>query len=180
MHLWREFNMRSLLRRINLRAAMVLAVVLVLTAGLCSAQDRQSDDSLSAYVNSIAKFTYNMAWPTATYSGWSFESIQNVPGGLNVIIFLDGRSGFDNSDLWLELGFAIRSDGVDKVWVVDDNAILARPFSTMQAIGKLTTDLAKQYQQEQRAQSGGVQPQAYAPGKPSARHFSKLAYHVER
>ncbi|MGA2903398.1 MAG: hypothetical protein ABSD98_06185 [Candidatus Korobacteraceae bacterium] len=152
-------------RRASLRGCIVLSVVLAFTAVFCTAQTngQQSQKSLSDFFNSIANFTYNMAWPTATYQSWSFDSIRDVPGGYDVVLLLDGRSGWDKSDLWLKLGFAIRSDGVDKVWVVDDNAILVQPFKTMQALGELTADLAKQYQQSQKAQPSSAQPQTASP-----------------
>ena len=169
--------------RRGFKARLVLVVLLITVA--CAAQtNAQGPDR--GFFDSIAQFTYNMAWPTATYVKWNFDSVREVPGGYDVVLLLDGRSGFDKSDLWLKLGVALRSNGIDNIWVVDHNAILVPPFKTMQALGQLTADLEKQYQQSQQAQAHPApsQPPATAPGRAAAVCLSNetgnvlnIAYH---
>ena len=147
------------MRRWRLRFVLLLLVVAAIP-GYAQNDSAQSQNSISSFFDSVAKATYNLAWPTATYDHWTFASLpKDVPGGYDVVVLLDGESGIDGSDLWLKLGVALRSNGIDHVWVVDHNAFWVPPFKTSQAIGQLTADLAKSYAQSQN------QPTPAAPLK---------------
>jgi hypothetical protein len=53
--------------------------------------------------------------------------------GYDVPIVLYGRSGWDGGQLWLELVIELRNGAISDVRLGRDNAILARPFSTLAA-----------------------------------------------
>lgn len=152
--------MPGLLRCSNLRL-ICLSVLLFLVIAAGNAQnDNGSRNSLSDFFNSIAKLTYNAAWPTATYRSWDFDTpVRDVGGGYDVVIKLSGISGLGGSDLWLKLGFAFRSGSLSRTWVVSHNAWVMPPFKTLQTLGQITADLAKQYQQSQ-SQTGQPTPAA--------------------
>jgi hypothetical protein len=142
------------------RLPALLCAFIVLT-GLVKAQDQEElkqKDKMASFMDSVAGTVYTLAWPTATYKSWEFDDFRRTQGGYKLVVKLSGLSGFDDSDLWLKLGFLLNSDGLKDVWVVDHNAILMAPFKTSKAIGALGLQLANQY-----AQSHPVQPAAPEP-----------------
>ena len=108
-------------------------------------------DSISHFVNSVAQTVYKMAWPTATYRDFSLDGIEPIEGGLNVLVTLNGLSGLDQSDLWVQLVFVIRNGGLDDVRVKNDNHILVAPFATTTALAGAAAEMAKEYAAQQQA-----------------------------
>lgn len=136
-------------RRLGSSACLlILSLFLLCLPAVTGAQDgpnKNSRNAIAAFIDSIAETTYNLAWPTATYRKYEIVDFKVADSGFDVIVKLSGISAFDNSDLWMKLGFAFRGGDLKNVWVVDDNAILSAPFQTMKELGKLAADLAKQY-----------------------------------
>lgn len=161
------------------RAALWLAIVVL--AGIAAAQttnNSQQQDSQRGFFDSIAKATYNMAWPTAVYKSWSFAMpVTDADGGIDVVVKLSGLSGFDGSDLWLKLGFAFRAGKLDHVAVVEHNAILMPPFKTMEVFARLGAQLAQQYAQANPAPAPAAPaaPAEPAPATPAAASGTAMA-----
>lgn len=132
-------------RNLTKLALFLALALLALAAPAQSVNDAQQQNR--GFFDSIAKFTYGMAWPTAVYKSWSFAMpVTDADGGLDVVVRLSGLSGWDNSDLWLELGFAFRAGKLDHTVVVRNNGNWP-PFKTMQTLGQITAELAQQYNQ---------------------------------
>jgi hypothetical protein len=113
------------------------------------ADDTGQRKGISDFVSSVAHTVYNLAWPTATYRDFRLDSIAPVDGGFDVLVTLDGLSGIDQSDLWVQLVFLIRNGGLQDVRVKNDNHVLVPPFATSAALAGAAADLAKQYAQRQ-------------------------------
>ena len=145
------------------RLPALLCAFIALTGAL-KADDQEElkqKDKISTFMDSVSSTVYKLAWPTATYKSWEFDDFRRTQGGYRLVVKLSGLSGFDDSDLWLKLGFLINSDGLKDVWVVSHNAILVPPFKTSQAIGAIGLQLAKQYAQSHPSQP--LTPQALPP-----------------
>jgi hypothetical protein len=98
-----------------------------------------------SFVSSVASAVYTAAWPTATFVDWNFKSFNWVSGGTDLVVRLEGRSGFDDSDLWVDLVFEFRDGTFSNIRVLNHNAILAPPFQTTQTLLKTAADIANQY-----------------------------------
>lgn len=132
---------------------LLLSAVLTVafTAGLSqgNAPTKAQRDGLLSLIDGAAKTIYFFAWPTATYKTWSLHSVEPVPGGFDVVITLDGRSGIDDSDLWLQLKVGIRGNGIPhcdgqtNCTVVSHNAFWVAPFVTSRATIEMAAAVAK-------------------------------------
>jgi hypothetical protein len=109
----------------------------------------QNDGAVTALVNSVAGKIYKLAWPTATYKSVSIEDFEPVDGGVDVTVRLSGSSGFDGSELWLDLVFLVRDGKLQTFKVRDHNAILVPPFITSGKMAEALVALGKAYDQRQ-------------------------------
>jgi hypothetical protein len=102
----------------RLRPALSLILLLLLSFQLSNAQTGQQPNAraaLAKFVDSVAEMTYNFAWPTATYQGYKITDIKPMQSGFDVFVKLSGKSGLDDSNLWLLLSFAFRDGGLKKI-----------------------------------------------------------------
>ncbi|HEX4320365.1 MAG TPA: hypothetical protein VHZ52_05650 [Acidobacteriaceae bacterium] len=151
-----------------------LCVLLLALASAAVAQDQSSvpnpDDrkSIEAFISSMAQAVYKAAWPTATYRDFSFDGVEGADGGFNILVTLDGQSEVDQSDLWVQLAFLVRSGGLQDIVVRKDNHFLVAPFATTKALASVAADLAKQYadQQANGAQAPAPVPQGEGQADP--------------
>ncbi|SEB52393.1 hypothetical protein [Terriglobus roseus] len=154
----------------QLRLLLALLALLALPAGLrARGQQPQNQNSVTQFFQQSAKFIYNLAWPTATYSDFGLRGIEPVQGGFDVKILLDGRSGFDNSDLWILLRIKIRRNGIADIVVLNDNHFLMAPFATSTAVGQAVVQLSQRYAESQPSSAAVKTPpvQNQLPATPS-------------
>jgi hypothetical protein len=120
----------------RVRAAVTVLVVLFVLISSVRGAWAQSTDQKEAqsFVSSLAEITYAAAWPTATYKTWRLRGVERVVGGLDIGVRLSGISAFDNGELWLDLVFQLRNGSLYDFLIVDHNAILAQPFSTIDGV----------------------------------------------
>ena len=128
-------RLRSVLR--------LLPPLMLLLAGGVSASGSDKESARS-FVDSVAAVVYRLAWPSATYEEVSFRSLDPVQGGYDVFVRLSGKSGIDESDLWLDLVFEWRGGTLHDLRVVRHNAFWVPPFETSKAIGQIVTDLLEE------------------------------------
>lgn len=126
----------------RVRVPLVLFALLFLLVAAFQAPADERDEA-RGFIESIAGTVYAAAWPTATYDGLSFKSYEPVEGGFDLIVRLSGKSAFSGGDLWVDLAFQFRNGGkFEDVAVRKHNAILAPPFSTIQALGEMIAEMA--------------------------------------
>jgi len=132
-----------------------LMVVLALTLSVSTVAQTSSDDTQQnnlGFTDSIAKFIYSLAWPTATYKDWHMEwPEKDADGGYDLVVKISGLSGFDQSDLWLKLAIAIRSGNIDHYNVLDHNGAIP-PFFTVAVVGTLVEKFNEEYQKSKASQ----------------------------
>lgn len=122
-----------------------------------NAPDPNDEQGISNFLGSIAAGVYKLAWPTATYREFKFNGVEPAQGGFDILFTLDGISGIDQSDLWVQIALPVRNGSFQQFRVKDDNHILVPPFATSSAIASATADLIQQYAAQQQA-NGTAQP----------------------
>lgn len=132
--------------------ARKLACLLLLVLAVCCRANAQGDDrdSITSFVNSVAKTVYGLAWPTATYSKVALNDFTFVPGGCDITVKLSGISAFDDSDLWVRMVIMVRNGKVTDFKVRDHNAIIAPPFQTTKYAAQAVADMAAEYDRQHK------------------------------
>ena len=143
-----------------------------------NAPDPNDQQGISNLLGSIAEGVYKLAWPTATYRKFSINRIELAEHGFDILFTLDGQSGLDQSDLWVQIALPVRDGSFQKFQVRDDNHILVPPFATSTAIASATAELIQQYAAQQQA-NGATQsaapvdtPQEVLPDPYPTPHFA--------
>jgi hypothetical protein len=141
----KELRARTRFSRVTLP---VIVCLLFLQVTLVSQSRPQPDpkDVFTKIADSAAAAIYKIAWPTATYKHCELAEIRPANSGFDVIVKLSGLSGWDNSDLWLFLGFAFRDGDFKNMWVVKHNGNWP-PFATANALRRAGEELLKEYEQ---------------------------------
>jgi hypothetical protein len=145
---------------------VLLALLLTPVLGASAQNNNHSD--VENFVNSIAEPIYKLAWPTAAYREVSLGKIDRASGGYDVSLRLSGNSGFDGSDLWVDLVFLIRNGSLADVKVGDNNALIMPPFGTLKATVQIADAFAKEQAMEKAAASSAQAspPAQTAPSTP--------------
>lgn len=128
---------------------VVIALILTLT---CPVQ-ADDDSGWDSYVQGIGQAVYFAAFPTATYRGVTLKTIRQGTTGTDLVFVVYGISAFDDDSLWTEVIVTVADSKVVNLRWGANNAILAKPGSTMNAVGKLLADLNKESQANQSASS---------------------------
>ena len=131
-----------------------LSVLFFFATSAVSQDKTDQRATFSTYINSIAKTTYSLAWPSATYRSWSLEGIRPIDHGVEVTFQLLGTSYF-GGDLWLNLAMDFSNGQFQQFRIVSHNAQLMEPFATSKLVAGATAYFASQYaaQTSPRAQA---------------------------
>lgn len=141
----RAYHARQLRRSSqNLVRLFLLITLIWILAGSQRLIAQRNADEARSLVGSFASTVYNLAWPTAHYEGATMGIPQRIGRGYDVPIVLYGRSGISDGPLWLEIVFELRDGELYNVRLGRDNAILMRPFETLQIVGTLGLAIAQE------------------------------------
>lgn len=127
-------------------AALFCLMFLQISQAAQNRSNPKPEDVFDKLVNSAAAAIYKVAWPTATYTKCELAEIKPANSGFDIVVKLSGRSGFDNSDLWLYLAFAFRDGDLKNVWVVKHNGFWP-PFATADGMYRAGRALWQEYVQ---------------------------------
>ncbi len=130
-----------------------LVVILILG---CTLSVLASDEDPKGFVESISETVYTWAWPTATYEDVSIKSIDPVANGHDIQVKLSGKSGLSGGDLWLVIIFKLRNGSLQDIRVLDHNALIAEPFSTVKTMGLLIANLAQEFASDTSTQTSNT------------------------
>lgn len=129
---------------------------------ITSASANESEEARS-FIQNAAGFIYTMAWPTATFEKAEIHEIRPVRGGgVDIRVRFSGTSAWSDDELWMILKIAWRNNTMDDFSVEKHNAILAEPFSTLNATASLASELLDKYSEESHGEK--VIPQ-WRPGQ---------------
>jgi hypothetical protein len=92
---------------------LVIALAVTIMAAPAWAQTGSEKRWYERFVDGVAGFVYNVAWPTATYRSVELGSVEFVPGGADVSFRLHGKSAFAEGDLWLDVVMMVRSGAIE-------------------------------------------------------------------
>ena len=137
------------------RPALGLSFVLAmagstLVASLLAGQQAAPDEEARGLVEPIAATVYKAAWPTATFERFALSRVNRTAGGQDVIVRLEGISAFGGGTLWMELALEFRGGRMTDLAVRRHNAVLAKPFETSQAVGRLLVDVGEEMAEQAR------------------------------
>lgn len=79
--------------------------MLLLTLAFFSCNGIASEEGIiKQFIDGIALITLKAAWPTATYEGWTFESIKQLDNNHREICFkINAKSYWTDGDIWVEV-----------------------------------------------------------------------------
>lgn len=136
------------------RPGTVCAILLVLVAlatPSASAGQAAIDDEARGLVESVAATVYAAAWPTATFERFGISRVgRSAGGGVDVVVRLEGTSGFGGGALWMELALEFENGTMSDLEVRRHNAVLAPPFATARAVGELMVEVGEDMAERSR------------------------------
>lgn len=161
--------------RIRRRIVSLLAAVLLglLSADVASGQAPTHADTASTlekFARSVGATVFALAWPTAEYDSVTYGGIEPAAdGGVSVTVVLHGRSAFNGGHLWTEAVLEVGRGEIRDLHWGRNNAILAEPGATVQALGAVLADLTREYREAQRADENAAPRARPAPAAMATR-----------